>query len=118
LGGLVTSYAHRAEPEVVEEVVECGDVGVDGVGRSLAHGLEVGLVVADGEVAAVGVGERVAAVDVGLIQPGEEAAHAGAVGASGVGVQWCAIQRRGVGLVHGRETLGHLLASSRHRLSS
>jgi hypothetical protein len=46
----------------------------------------VGLVVADGEVAAVAVTEGIA-VGVTGVQPGEESADARVVGASGVGVQ-------------------------------
>jgi hypothetical protein len=58
-----------AEPELGEEVVQGGEVGVDGVGGAAEDGLHAGLVVADGEVAVVGVGERVA-VQSAAGQPG------------------------------------------------
>ena len=62
-----------------EEVVQGDQVGVGGGGGELERGLEVGAVVAP-----VRLGERVATGGVG--QSGQEAAHAGGVGAAGVGV--------------------------------
>jgi hypothetical protein len=52
----------------------------------MQDGLQVGLVVADVDVAVVGVGER-AAVQAAGLQPGEEGPAPGAVGAPGVAVQ-------------------------------
>src|SRR5699024_6558457 len=90
LGGsglrFVAADVGRSEAEVGEEVVQGDQVGVGGGGGALERGLEVGAVVAGGEVAPVRLGERVATGGVGVGQPGQEAAHAGGVGAAGVGV--------------------------------
>lgn len=68
----------------------------------------MGLVVADGGVAVVGVGEQ-AAVQAAVLQPGEEGPGPGVVGAPGVAVQRRAFQRRGVGGVDRTEDAGYRL---------
>jgi hypothetical protein len=113
LGGVVAADDGGAESELGEEVVQRGEVGVDGIRRAAQHGLHVGLVVADGEVAVVRVGERVAVEAAGL-QPGEEGPDPGVVGAAGVAVQRGPLQRCGVGGVDRGERLGYRLVLPPH----
>ena len=77
----------------------------------LRDGLEVGPVVARGEVPAMRVGQRAPPAGVLAGEPGEVAADPGVVGAAGIAVQRGTLQRRGVALVHRGELVRHLLAS-------
>ncbi|GAA1580649.1 hypothetical protein GCM10009678_74190 [Actinomadura kijaniata] len=113
LGCVVAAHHGRAEAELGEEVVQGGEVGVDSVRGAVKDGLHVGLVVADGEVAVVGVGER-GAIQAAAVEPGEEGPHAEVVGAPGVAIQRSPLQRRGVGGVDRGERLGYRLVLPSH----
>jgi hypothetical protein len=78
-------------------VVQGGQDRVDRGGLLLADHAQVAGVVPHGVVAGVRVGQRIAAVEVGAGQPGEEVGDAGAVGAAGVGGQREPVERGVVG---------------------
>ena len=79
-----------AEPAAAVEVIDGGQVRVDGGGLALDDRLQVGAVVAGGPVAGVGIGERVTldrVVVEGGGEPGQVLADPGEIDADRIGIQ-------------------------------